>query len=1010
MTDNNDAIPDQIGPYRVEAMIGRGGMGVVYRALDTRLDRQVALKVLPEEFARDEKRLSRFESEAKTVAQLDHPAIVTIYAIEEFDQHRVLSMELVNGKTLSWHVAQGSLELTRIIDLALPMAEALSLAHKTGIVHRDLKPDNVMICDDGQVKVLDFGLAKVTGPTSRNDLADDDMTLDYAVGVTQEGQILGTPAYMSPEQAEGKPVDGRTDIFSLGVILYELATGVRPFKGDTPISTITSVLREDPPPPHELKPGLPRYLGRIISRCLEKSPDRRYQTALDLRNDLDQLRSEIESGVLAKPDILESGIHEIRAPRSKVALLVPILVLAVVPLVWYLVFMQQQSGPVKREPQSLSNSSISLGQSTVAVVGFSNITDPSDKENLGPILVSLIASELSSGDALKVVSQQRVSFARQSVTGDTNSSFNLANADQIAAKAGAGIMVTGSVSKLGTNYLVATEVTRISDGTNLVSGNVKVEQATELFTVATEIANLIKNGLGKSTRAGSFEAKTQLTESSEALNWYISGNTAVMALNFGEAIDCFRRALTIDPTFARASMELAIAIRKNGGKKEAIQTLEEGFANINRLSADDQKIYRAQLDHLQNVRYPYQAIKLLEELVAEGTDNATAYYLLGECYTHAAVVKDLQRAHELFLKAVEIAPSYRIVLYHIIEGFIGNNKIPDAHAYLDKLEVDAPGDESIQSARSILWNAEGRYQEILDLHNLENGAGFEDMDLVATCYCEMGEEEKMLEAESLAIEGTGGFRLTGAYLSNHKRRIRQGKFTEATGIYETAWENVQGNRGQTGVGDINHIPMILAEGSAQCLSGDTTGGLDTLNLLRDRRDSQGLDQIWLGYFLVESGDVDTARQILVEMEKEVQGRVAPFASARIEMLRIFILTAEGKLDESLARLEKLQQTPVINRDMGVESRVAAALYEKMGRSEMVTRQLRISNRPQGNYFTSNAINIDSTFRLAQALDRAGDSQRSIEWYQKFLNAWGEADREIPAVKTAQNRLVELNSQ
>ena len=175
-----------------------------------------------------------------------------------------------------------------------------------------------------------------------------------------------------------------------------------------------------------------------------------------------------------------------------------------------------------------------------------------------------------------------------------------------------------------------------------------------------------------------------------------------------------------------------------------------------------------------------------------------------------------------------------------------------------------------------MWNAEGRYQEILDLHNLENAEGYEDMDLVATCYCEMGEEEKMLEAESLAIEGTGGFRLTGAYLSNHKRRIRQGKFTEATGIYETAWENVQGNRGQTGVGDINHIPMILAEGSAQCLSGDTTGGLDTLNLLRDRRDSQGLDQIWLGYFLVESGDVDTARQILVEMEKEVQGRVAPF--------------------------------------------------------------------------------------------------------------------------------------
>ena len=981
-------------------------MGVVYRALDTRLDRPVALKVLPEEFARDEKRLSRFESEAKTVAQLDHPAIVTIYSIEELEQQRVISMELVSGKTLSWHIAQGSLDLTRILEIVLPMAEALSLAHRTGIVHRDLKPDNVMICDDGQVKVLDFGLAKVTGPTSRNDLADDDLTLDYSAGVTQEGQILGTPAYMSPEQAEGKPVDGRTDIFSLGVILYEMATGVRPFKGDTPISTITSVLREQPPSPNELKPGLPRYLGRIISRCLEKSPDRRYQTALDLRNDLDQLRSEIESGILAKPDVLESGIHEIRAPRRGVGILVPLLLLAVISLSAYLYLNRPEDRTSAPDPVASNPATAS----SLAVVGFQNITDPEDRENLGAILVNLIASELSSGDALKVVSQQRVSFARQSLAGGADSAFNLAKADQIAAKAGAGIMVTGSISKLGANYLVSTEVTRIADGTNLVSGNVKVEQATELFTVATELANLIKDGLGKSTRSGSFEAKTRLTESTEALNWYISGNTAVMALDFSKAIECFRRALEIDPSFARASMELAIAIRKNGGKKEAIEALEKTFAHINRLSDDDQKVYRAQLDYLQNVRYPYQAIKLLEELVAKGTENATAYYLLGECYTHAAVVKDLQRAHELFLKAVEIAPSYRIVLYHIIEGFIGSNRIPEAHAYLDKLEADAPGDDSIQNARSILWNAEGRFQEILDLHNLDSGEGYGDMELVATCYCELGEQEKMLEAEALAIEGTVGFRLTGAYLSNHKRRIRQGKFTEATGIYETAWENVQGNRGQTGVGDINHIPMILAEGSAQCLSGDTSGGLDVLNLLRDRRDSQGLEQIWLGYFLVDSGDMETARQVLVEMEKEVQGRVAPYATARIEMLRTFILTAEGKLEEALATLQKLQETPVINRDLGVETRVAAALYQKLGKPEMATRQLRIANRPQGNYFTSNAINIDSSFRLAQALDQSGDLQSSIEWYRKFLDAWGSADREIPAVKTARSRLVELNSQ
>lgn len=982
-------------------------MGVVYRALDTRLDRQVALKVLPEEFARDEKRLSRFESEAKTVAQLDHPAIVTIYAIEEFDQHRVLSMELVNGKTLSWHIAQGSLELTRILELALPMAEALSLAHKTGIIHRDLKPDNVMICEDGQVKVLDFGLAKVTGPTSRNDLADDDMTLDYSAGVTQEGQILGTPAYMSPEQAEGKPVDGRTDIFSLGVILYELATGVRPFKGDTPISTITSVLREDPPPPNELKPGLPRYLGRIISRCLEKSPDRRYQTSLDLRNDLEQLRSEAESGVLAKPDFFDSEMNEIRYRRSGFGVLIPLLIIAVVPLVWYLIFMQQKDIGTQK-PDQVRN--FSIDQSPLAVIGFQNLNDPEDKENLGPILVSLIASELSNGDQLKVVSQQRVSFAKQSVLGDSLSGFDLAKADQIAVKAGAEILVTGSISQIGGTYLISTEVTRIADGTNLVSGNVKLDQATELFSVATEISKLIKDGLGKTVGSETYEARTLLTENSEALNWYISGNMAAMALDFSNAIECYQRALEIDPTFARASLDLAIAIRKNGGKQEAIEALEKGFAHINRLSGDDQKVYRAKLDHLLNVRYPYQAIDLLENLVANNTQNATAYYVLGECYTHAAVVKDLARAHELFLKAVEIAPSYRIVLYHIIEGFIGSNKIAEAHRYLDRLERDAPGDNSINNARTILLNAEGRFDEILALHQQSSESVQVDLSLVADCYCELGELAEMVETESLAQEGTSGFRLSATYLSNHGRRVKLGKFTEAANIYESAWEGIEGSRSQTGVGDINHIPLILAEGSVKCLTGDTESGLQILEQLKTRRDSQGLQQFWWGYFLAESGDIDSAKKVLDQMKTEIIGKNAPFVSSRIGLLGVRILTAEGKLEEALRSLETVQAIHILNRDLGAEGRIAAELYEKMGQIDKATEQLRLSNNPQGKHFTVNSINIDSVYRLAKVLDDSGKADESLEWYQKFLNFWGDADREIPNVNRARERVLQLGSQ
>ncbi|OUU24237.1 MAG: hypothetical protein CBC13_03910 [Planctomycetia bacterium TMED53] len=1006
MSDSEASIPDQLGPYEILSILGKGGMGVVYRARDSRLDREVALKVLPKEFARDSKRQDRFESEARTAAQLDHPAIVTIYSIEELDQQKVISMELVNGKTLSWHVAQGSMELTRILEVVLPMAEAMSQAHKSGIVHRDLKPDNVMICEDGTVKVLDFGLAKMTGPVSRNDLADEDLTMDYAVGMTQEGQILGTPAYMSPEQAEGKPVDGRTDIFSFGVILYELATGVRPFKGDTPISTITSVLREDPPSPNDLKPGLPRYLGRIIARCLEKSPDRRYQTALDLRNDLEQLRSEMESGVLAKPDILDSDMPEIRYRRSTVGTLMPLIVVAVVLVAAIMIYNQNQN--VVGNPTPISQGAEE--NKSVAVVGFQNINDPQDSENLGAILVNLIGSELSSGDALKVVSQQRVSFARQSVLGEKSSLFNLAKADQIAIKAGAGILVTGSISQLGSKYIVSTEVTRISDGTNLVSGNVKVDDATELFSVATNISNLIKDGLGKSTKTGSFEGRTRLTENSDALNCYISGNTAVMSLDFSKAIECFRKALEFDPTFARASLELAIAIRKNGGKQEAINALEAGFPHINRLSEDDQKVYRAQLDHLLNVRYPYQAIGLLEELIEQGTDNATAYYLLGECYTHAAVVKDLEKAHELFLKAVEIAPSYRIVLYHIMEGFIGTNRIAEAHEYLDQMEKDAPGDKSIINARTILWNAEGRFKDTLDLHLQSPGSEYVDLEVVADCFCEIGEQEKMLETEAESNIGKSGFRLTGNFLSNHKRRIKLGKFTEAAELYESAWSNVVGDRGQTGVGDINHIPFILSEGTARFVSGDIDEGLEILTLLKNRRDSQGLDQIWLGYYLVEAGQLSAAREVMNLMENEITGQYAPFASTRIGLLRVKILTAEGKLGEAFNTLREIQKTPVINRDLGVESRVAADLYLKLGQPETASAQLRISNSPQGNYFTTMAINIDSAYRLAEALEESGHQEESLEWYQKYVDTWGQSDKDIPTVAKAKERILELSSQ
>lgn len=290
-------IGEVLSHYRVVEQIGAGGMGVVYRALDTNLGREVALKVLPPEVAVDPERVARFEREAKALAALDHPNIVTIFSVEEAQGRRFLTMQLVHGRNLGTLLTPGGMAVERVVRIGAEIADALSAAHERGLVHRDLKPGNVMVTDDGRAKVLDFGLAK---------LRPGHVELAEATGlptqdVTTAGLILGTTPYMSPEQAEGRTIDHRSDIFSLGVVLYEMLTGTRPFRGDTPVAVISSILKDTPPRVIEVKPAVPAGLDRIVARALAKDPARRYQSALDLRIDLEEqlLPSGLPSGPTA---------------------------------------------------------------------------------------------------------------------------------------------------------------------------------------------------------------------------------------------------------------------------------------------------------------------------------------------------------------------------------------------------------------------------------------------------------------------------------------------------------------------------------------------------------------------------------------------------------------------------------------------------------------------------------------------------------------------------------------
>ncbi len=284
-----------LGHYEIGALIGSGGMGQVYRARDLKLQRDVALKLLPPNTAANAEHRQRFEREARAVAALNHPHIVTIHSVEDVDGRMFLTMELVDGRPLSQLIPRGGLPLDRLLRIAVPLADAVGAAHARGITHRDLKPANVMVTAEGSVKVLDFGLAKQHDTLAQR----EHMETAAADVITGQGQVLGTVAYMAPEQAEGKPTDARSDIFSLGVVLYEMATGQRPFSGDTSLSTLTAIMRDTPRPVTDINPAIPKELGRVIRRALAKDPDRRQQIGKDLRNELDEIRQELESGELA---------------------------------------------------------------------------------------------------------------------------------------------------------------------------------------------------------------------------------------------------------------------------------------------------------------------------------------------------------------------------------------------------------------------------------------------------------------------------------------------------------------------------------------------------------------------------------------------------------------------------------------------------------------------------------------------------------------------------------------
>ena len=534
--------------YRIVSKLGEGGMGEVYLAEDTELGREVALKVLPAIQEDDPERLERFRREARAVASLNHPNIVTLFNVEEVEGRRLLVMERVKGKSLDRIIPPGGLALAEVFASAIPMADALAAAHDKGITHRDLKPANVMINDEGQVKVLDFGLAKLAaegaGTVTLEDAATEAPTQSAAL--TGEGTVMGTAPYMSPEQLKGKEVDLRTDIFSFGILLYEMVTGRRPFQGESGIELASSILKDTPSSVVEVRDDLPRHLGRIIQHCLEKDPERRFQSAKDIRNELEGLRGEVDSGAL-EPTPSGSGLT-FREPmpgrKTRWVLYAGIAaIVAVVALVAYWWLGRDSGAPAADFAPTTAEAS-----RTVAVLPFANLGADEEMDYLRLAVPDEVATALSRGPGLAI----RPFSTTSRLDVETSDPLTLGRS------LGVGNVVAGQYFKEGARLSLTLEAIDVTSNSVVWRDSVVVDSH-QLLSLRQAVAESVEQGLIPVLDPEAVVASTgTLPQNEEAYDLYLRSLPASSdpAPN-AEAMEYLEQAVMLDPSYAPAWAQLA---------------------------------------------------------------------------------------------------------------------------------------------------------------------------------------------------------------------------------------------------------------------------------------------------------------------------------------------------------------------------------------------------------------------------------------------------------------------